>query len=1041
MRPIMSNILTVFLHNCYKYALCCVVFFCSFPENLPANIIDSVEYNYWNQYKKQNYQGASSIVRDALLEESISDEKTLRYKLLFALSRPINNRNIKKNFKVFNQLQESYASEINNDPSNKAIAKIIESKFVFRKRKFQKSYDLLAEANSILAKKKAYPLYGEIQSKLAIAANLLFKNSNEINKHLEEAVSHYMNHKDTLRAIRTLLTIEMQANGYVNTKLISFYEEALRLGKLKQLDNSFIGTIYLKLGKAYRRVTNFGYANSNYQNGVRLLSNDPELNNSKLLTNIKYFQAHNYISMRQPQKALTLYEDVLHTYKEKSRGLIQIAEVELKLSTAYMLLKQYDKALELANSCYQTRKQLLKNKDHWIILRALKQMGEIYYLAGDFENSEKCLTEVLMKTKLQNRRTEISSSYNALQSLEMLRGNYIQAQAYVDSSLLALGYNLERKEIEENDGEIINSTMLITLFQLKIDLYNKLFLQTNDPKYLLDGRDQIRSSLKLFDEILVSIADQEARLNIYKVFYAVFDNSMDLYYNLVNYHPNEALYFKEALLITVKSRDVILREKILKKELFQDSQIEQLLNNEKHYVQIIEDLEVEKFRIEQKSRNLTNKINDIENQIFENTKTLNKIKATLNKTFKKKLHYDLDLKNYKDIAEALDENTHYIAFFYGEQFIYKMEMRNGNKRLTKKELSPSFEQNINAFHNSLSQEFDKLEKWKRPAAEIYSALFDSTQTFDERIKFIPDGPLANIPFEILINPETDKMLIEHHVISYANSFSSCAQFRKRKKAASKGFAGFAPEYQQFDVAEKDTFSNSTFAMLVRSGNYALPGAQDEVNEICDLVDGDKFLKDASNKKQFLKFAPQYNVLHLSMHALLESNDPEFSRLLFNQNKLNSREEYTMFASELSNLELNAQLAVLSACNTGSGTFKEGEGKISLSRAFNYAGVPSTVHSLWKVPDDATSTIMLDFYKELISGKEIDEALRNAKLAYLTNNVIPERAHPFYWAGFILDGKINPVDFENHTSFPWILLGGIALILVVCFGLYFKNKFT
>ena len=1038
MHPEMSNIVIAFLHNSYKYTLCCLLLLCISQTTTSANTIDSVENNYWTYYKNQKFKKASSTVRNAFLRESTPTKKVLRYKLLYALSAPL-NRNLKKAYKSFRDLKETYEEEINNNPSNKAITKIVESKFNARGKKFKVSYDLLIEANSILSKEKEYPLYGIVQTKLANAANLIHKNSKEINQYIEEAVLHYMNHQDTLHAIRTLVSLEMKANGYINTKLITFYEEALRLGKLKQLDNSFIGTIYLKLGKAYRRTTNFGYANANYENGVRLLSNDSELKNSRLLTNLKYNQAHNYNNMHSPEKALELYEEVLEIYKERSKGLINIAEVELQLSNTHKQLKQYEKALELAISCYETRKKILKNKDHWIILRALKQVGEIYLLKGDFKNAERCLKEVLAKTKLQNRKVELSSSYSLMQTLEKLQGNYSKAQAYNDSSLLAIDYNFDQLAIEQYEGEVINNTMLIVLLQRRIDLYNKLYLQTKDPNYLFKGRTQIKSSLKMFDEVLVSIADQEARLNIYKVFYTLFDDSMDLYHSLVNHQPDEDIYFKEALLIAEKSRDVILREKILKKELFEDNQIKQLLVDENKYVQIIEDLEVEKFKTERNFNPLESKITKIENQIFQNTKKLNKIKATLQKSFKEKLHYDLDQKNFQVIEESLDLNTHYVAFFYGEQSIYKLEIRKGKKILSKKELDPNFEEKIQAFHKSLSQEFNQLEKWKTFATEIYSSLFNTNQTFEERIKFIPDGPLASIPFEILINPNTEKMLIEEHLISYANSFSSYAQFSKRKNTASKGFAGFAPEYKQFDVAQKDTFSNTTFALLVRSGNYALPGAQEEVNKICKLVDGDKFLKDASNKQQFLKSAEKYNVLHLSMHALLESNDPEFSRLLFNQSKLNSTEDYSMFVNELSNLDLNAQLAVLSACNTGSGSFKKGEGKVSLSRAFNYAGVPSTVHSLWKVPDETTSAIMLDFYKSLKSGNNIDEALRSAKLAFLANNVIPERAHPFYWAGFILDGKINPVDFVNRKSFPWLLSIGLAISLLIALGIFLKFR--
>ncbi|MEL6988581.1 MAG: CHAT domain-containing protein, partial [Bacteroidota bacterium] len=142
-------------------------------------------------------------------------------------------------------------------------------------------------------------------------------------------------------------------------------------------------------------------------------------------------------------------------------------------------------------------------------------------------------------------------------------------------------------------------------------------------------------------------------------------------------------------------------------------------------------------------------------------------------------------------------------------------------------------------------------------------------------------------------------------------------------------------------------------------------------------------------------------------------------------------------NELCNMNLNAQLAVLSACNTGSGSYKKGEGNMSLSRAFNYAGVPTTVHSLWKVPDEATSSIMLKFYEGLKNGLRKDEALKNAKSSYLENNVIPERAHPYYWAGFVLNGNESPILIEAKTSYTWLIILGMAMLSILAF--WFKTK--
>jgi CHAT domain-containing protein len=130
------------------------------------------------------------------------------------------------------------------------------------------------------------------------------------------------------------------------------------------------------------------------------------------------------------------------------------------------------------------------------------------------------------------------------------------------------------------------------------------------------------------------------------------------------------------------------------------------------------------------------------------------------------------------------------------------------------------------------------------------------------------------------------------------------------------------------------------------------------------------------------------------------------------------------------MELNADLVVLSACETGIGQLHRGEGMMSLSRAFMYSGVPSTVISLWKVPDNATALLMAEFYKFLKDGQRKDVALANAKLAFIKNN--PEMNSPFYWAGFVVNGKIEPVSISDSSMKWWIgaaALGVLAILFV------------
>ena len=114
--------------------------------------------------------------------------------------------------------------------------------------------------------------------------------------------------------------------------------------------------------------------------------------------------------------------------------------------------------------------------------------------------------------------------------------------------------------------------------------------------------------------------------------------------------------------------------------------------------------------------------------------------------------------------------------------------------------------------------------------------------------------------------------------------------------------------------------------------------------------------------------------------------------------------------------------VLSACDTGNGVLKSGEGIMSISRALTYAGVQSSVYSLWQVPDKETAEIIIDFYKNLKEGQYKDEALSNAKKTFISKN--PLKAHPYFWAGFVVNGNTEPLEITKYWL--WILMGLIGL---------------
>jgi len=134
------------------------------------------------------------------------------------------------------------------------------------------------------------------------------------------------------------------------------------------------------------------------------------------------------------------------------------------------------------------------------------------------------------------------------------------------------------------------------------------------------------------------------------------------------------------------------------------------------------------------------------------------------------------------------------------------------------------------------------------------------------------------------------------------------------------------------------------------------------------------------------------------------------------------------------MDLNAQLAVLSACNTGSGVLQRGEGIMSLARGFFYAGVPSIVMTLWNVEDFSGVELMTSFYTALAEGKSKDIALQQAKLNYLRNSD-QLKAHPHFWAAYVDIGDTAPLDMSKRIPYLWLYIGlGFILIAGIIFNM-------
>lgn len=330
------------------------------------------------------------------------------------------------------------------------------------------------------------------------------------------------------------------------------------------------------------------------------------------------------------------------------------------------------------------------------------------------------------------------------------------------------------------------------------------------------------------------------------------------------------------------------------------------------------------------------------------------------------------------------------------------------------------------------------QRYAVAANELYEAVFSPLSdvlSASRRLVIVPDGALAYVPFDALVRslpedvsrlPEFDYLLKEH-MISYSYSaalFLEMSSNTQRKKAKKK-WLGVAP-----------IFTGQAVQDAPRFGFSPLPLNQAEVDSIQRLIGGSVLEGAAATEEAFLSAAPDYQILHLATHGYGDRLTGDNSYLAFTEAP-NGKEDEILFARELYNQQFNADLVVLSACETSMGQLQRGEGIISLARGFSFAGAKSMVTSLWTVSERPTVALLQQFYKRLVKdGHSKDEALWKAKLKLLSG----EFQEPYYWAAFVPVGDMEAIVVpKNGSALPWWVLITAIVAVLFLFGLWRRNK--
>lgn len=315
-----------------------------------------------------------------------------------------------------------------------------------------------------------------------------------------------------------------------------------------------------------------------------------------------------------------------------------------------------------------------------------------------------------------------------------------------------------------------------------------------------------------------------------------------------------------------------------------------------------------------------------------------------------------------------------------------------------------------------------LIRFQHVGLSLYRDLLQPLLQFYPKVRslaILPDSYLGYLPFELLLKESSTvsrhrelDYLLHHYTFRYEFSASILQHSHQHLKQKAGAWIGFAPSRQAGDSLWSP-----------------LPYPELEIRQIQALSRGKAYLGNEALESQFKHQQARAGILHMASHAYTVDDEPAFSALVFSEES-SDQEDGILYAYEIYQSRIAAEMVVLSACNTGFGPVAGGEGVMSLARAFKSAGCPNVVMSLWPVDDEMTARLMTRFYQYLHQQLPKDEALRQAKLDMILE---APQAHPHYWASFVLIGdheSVNLNDTSQQIRWLWASLGCLFLLLVV-----------
>ena len=837
-------------------------------------------------------------------------------------------------------------------------------------------------------------------------------------------------------------------------KALELLTQSEEIFKLKDKKSYKLVSIYVNIGAIYVNKANYEKALSYYNKALALVQTSPNGTQSDLLTVLLnlgfiYEKKEDYIAANKYYLEGLQKGDKYPNSVKVLRGLANINMLFNKMAVAGAYYEQsLTKSIELFGP------------DHPETALTYFKYGEFCSLTGDNQKALSYLEKglAIYKKAYGEKSRDVGYAYYLIANYYERTREYNKALANFQNSLIASFKNFNDQDIFKNpmpDKGDLSFYQLDIISAKASTFYECYTLNPDKTEYLQASAATYALAIEFIELLRSSYQEEDSKLmmagNEKNTVLNAIRSQVDLYRTL-----NQKDALEKAFSYAEKGKSSVLMSYLRDMEAKNVGKIpddlRKLDNSLKSDISFYNKLIFDESSRKDASQS---KINLWNNTVFERSRQHDSLISVIENKYPAyyNLKYDNSVITLNATSHKLTGKQAILEYTLADSVIYLFAITKNENRLFVSPLHKAFFTNLNtvremltgkSFNNYSPEDF---QLFTDASYQLYKVLLEPAKSMinGKDLIIIPDAELGYLSFDILLTHPVDAKakgyrnlpyLIKEAPISYAPSATALYEgFRNPVSSKNHKVLAFAPSYENMKgVKFKDMLRGNTYPDYL----MPIPGAQVEVKNLKKIIRSKVYDGENATEENFKKYAGNYSILHLAMHTIINNKNPLYSKLVFYRTK-DTVEDGLLNTSELFGMQLNADLAVLSACNTGTGKLERGEGIMSLARGFFYAGVPSIIMTSWAVEDNSGVDLMTSFYKYLSEGKPKNEALRMAKLDYLeTSDQL--KSHPHFWAAYMNIGDISPVhELKSPTPQYMYLLFIAAGLLFLATGYFFYKR--